>query len=71
MNLRFDDFAALDAACADAQLARSACDLGLDGTQVHAPATAADVMRMRDVVAELRTFTADFTDLCHDLNSKT
>lgn len=69
-NLRLGDLAALDAACAHAQLARSATDLGLDRTQIDAPAAAADVVRVRDVVAELRTLTADFTNLCHDQTPK-
>jgi len=65
-ELSFGYFSALDTACADAKLACSATNLGLDRAQIHAPTAAADVVRVRDVVAELRTLAADFTDLCHD-----
>ena len=65
-ELSFGYFSALDAAGANAKPACSAIDLGLDGAQIHAPTAAADVVSVRDVVAELRTFAADFTDLCHD-----
>jgi hypothetical protein len=66
LKLRLRDFAALDAAGADADFARSATDFSFDRTQIDIPAAAADVVRVRDVVAELRSLAADFTDLCHD-----
>ncbi len=69
-TLSFGDFAALDAACADAQLAGSAIYFGLDGAKVDAPLATGDVVRVRDIVTELRTFAADFTDLCHDQTPK-
>ena len=36
--------------------------LGLYRVQIHIPAALGDVVRVRDVVAELRTFAADFTN---------
>src|SRR6185437_15201876 len=63
------DFAALDTACADANFAGCAADFGLDRAQVHAPAAARNVVRVRNVVTELRTLAADFTNLCHDESS--
>ena len=67
VELSLDDLAALDATGADADLlVRAALQLGLDRTQVHVPATAGDIVRVRDVVSELRTLAADFTNLSHD-----
>jgi hypothetical protein len=65
--LAFDDFAGLDAASADADALAAAGDLGLDGLQVHVPATPGGVVGVRDVVAELRAFAAKITFVCHDL----
>jgi hypothetical protein len=64
--LRLNDFAGLDAAGADAQLLRAALNLGLDRAQVDVPAAACDIVRVRDIVSELRTLAADLTNLCHD-----
>ena len=66
-RLAFDDFAGLDAAGADAHALASAVDLGLDGLQVHVPATPGGVVGVRDVVAKLRAFAAKITFVCHDL----
>jgi|HubBroStandDraft_6_1064221.scaffolds.fasta_scaffold893203_1 hypothetical protein len=57
-QLCLDDLAALDAAGADAQLLCATFNLGLDGTKVNVPAPLGDVVRVRDVVTELRTFAA-------------
>ena len=65
-NLAFDDFAALDAAGADANALASAVNLGLDGLEVDVPATAGGVVGVRDVVAELRAFAAKITFVCHN-----
>jgi hypothetical protein len=65
-GLGFGDLTALDAAGANAQLLRSAINLGLYRAEVDAPAPAGDVMGVRDVVSELRTFAADLTNLSHD-----
>jgi hypothetical protein len=66
-DLAFDDFAGLDAAGADANALAAAIGLGLDGLQVHVPATPGGVVGVRDVVAELRAFAAKITFMCHNL----
>ena len=63
--LGLEDLAALDAGGADAHLAGAALDLCPNGTQIDIPPTARHVVRMRDVVTELRTFLADCTNLRH------
>ena len=60
------DFAALDAAGADANLFRSAFHLGLDRAEIDVPAPLGDVVRVRDVVTELRAFAADIANLSHN-----
>ncbi len=62
----FDDLAGLDAAGANADALRAAFHLGLDRAQVHVPPAAGNVMRVGDVISELRTFAADMANLCHD-----
>src|SRR6202789_923668 len=57
--LGFGDFAGLDAACADADALGVAVDEGLDGLKIDVPAPLGDVVRVRDVVAELRAFAAN------------
>ncbi len=65
---RLDDFARLDAAGADANtLIAASRQLGLDRAKIDVPTPARNVVRVRDVVSELRTFAADIADLCHDL----
>ena len=65
-RLALEDFAGLDAGGANPHALANAVDHGLDRLQIGGPATARDVMRVRDVVTELRTFATDFTYLCHD-----
>jgi hypothetical protein len=65
-KLALEDFASLDAGRANANTLANTIYNCLDRLQVRVPATARDVMRVRDVVAELRSFVADFTYLCHD-----
>ena len=64
-RLCLGDFAALDATGADADALGIAVDEGLDGLQVHVPAAAGNVVRVRNVIAELRTFAANVAYLCH------
>lgn len=64
------DLSTLDAAGADAHSAGTAFHLGLDWAKVDAPPTPGNVVRMRDVIAELGAFAAKFTDLCHDETPK-
>ena len=65
-RLCLGDLAALDAAGADADALGSAVDQGLDGLQIDVPAPAGDVVRVGDVVTELRAFAANIAYLCHD-----
>jgi hypothetical protein len=65
LELSLGDFAALDAAGADAHSPGAAFYLGFHGAKIDAPAPASNVVRMRDVVSELRAFAADLTDLSH------
>ena len=67
LGLALDDFAGLDAAGADANALASSIHLGLDWLKVDVPATASRIVGVRDVVAKLRAFAAEFTFLCHDL----
>ena len=65
-GLGLNDFAALDAAGADTQLLRHAIHFGFHGAKVNVPAPTCNVVRVRDVVSELRTLAADLTNLSHD-----
>ena len=67
-DLRFNDFSTLNARSADPQLARSGTNLSLYRPQIDIPAPTRNVMRMRNVVAELRTFTANCTNLRHTIS---
>jgi len=69
-GLCLGDFAALDAVGADANALAGAVDERLDGLEVDAPAPAGHVVRVGDVVAELRPFAAQITYLRHCLDSK-
>jgi hypothetical protein len=65
--LRFGDFAAAQAAGANAQaLVAAALHLGVDGPQIDVPAATLHVVRVADVVSELRLLAADCTNLCHE-----
>ena len=65
--LGLGDLAALDAAGAHANALGRAVDQGLDGLQINVPAAAGHVVRVRDVVTELRTLAANIAYLCHDV----
>ena len=60
-----DDLARLQAGGADADALVSATYAGADGAQVNVPATAADIVRVADLVSKLRAFAADVANLCH------
>lgn len=64
-HLRLGDLAALDAACAHADALGRAVDKSLDGLEVNVPAPARHIVRVRDVVTELRPLAANITYLCH------
>ena len=61
----FGDFSALDAACANADALGLAVDQCLDCLQIDVPAPLGDVVRVRNVVTELRAFAANVAYLCH------
>ena len=69
-GLSLGNLAGLDAAGADADALRGAVDQGLDSLQIDVPAAARNVVRVRDVVTELRAFAANIAYLCHDFRSK-
>jgi len=60
-----DDFTRAEAAGADAQLFADAVDQSLDRAQIDVPPTAGDVVRVRDVIAVLRAFAANFANFRH------
>jgi hypothetical protein len=65
-GLRLDDLAGFDAPSADANALVAAVNFSFDRTKIHVPATLGHIVRMRDLVTELRTFAADFANLCHE-----
>jgi hypothetical protein len=69
-RLTLDNLAAFDAGGANAHLPRVGADFGFDGAQIYVPAAARDIVRMRDVVTELRTFLANCTYLRHNVCSR-
>ena len=66
-GLSLGDFARLDAACADANPFRNAVDQSLYRLQIYIPAAAGHIVRVRNVIAKLRPFAANGTNLCHGL----
>jgi hypothetical protein len=65
LKLDLYDAAGLDAAGANAHALGSAIDFGLHWLEVYIPAAAGLVVRVRDVVTELRAFAAEITFGCH------
>ena len=62
----FRNFASFDTACADLHaLNASLRALHANGLQVWIKATGSAIVRMRNIVAELRAFAADFASFCH------
>jgi hypothetical protein len=66
-KLSFDDFSALDAACANTNALVPALKLRLHWAKIDTPAAPGDVVCVRNVIAELRTFATNTADLSHDL----
>jgi hypothetical protein len=64
-ELRFNDLAGFDAAGADANPFVSAIHLSLDRPKIHIPAALGYIVRVRNLVSELWTFTADLANLSH------
>jgi hypothetical protein len=58
--------AGLNAPSADSNPLAAAGDLGLNGTKIDIPAPLGNIVRMRNLIAELRTLAADCTNLSHD-----
>jgi hypothetical protein len=65
--LRFDDFAATQAGCADADTFGRGAYLGVNWAQVDVPAPFSHVVSVADIVPELRPLAADITNMCHGL----
>jgi hypothetical protein len=65
-RLALYDLACFDAAGADANAFVAAWNLCLNRAKIDIPATLGHVVRMRDLVSELRALTADFANLSHD-----
>jgi hypothetical protein len=65
LGLRLYDLAALDAVGADANALAGTLNEGVHGLEIWAPATAGDVVGVRDVIAKLRAFAAKIAYLCH------
>ena len=63
---RLNDLARLNAAGTDAQALVAGFGDGAHRAQVHIPAATAHVVSVADLISKLRTFAADFTNLCHD-----
>ena len=68
--LAFNDLAVLDATGADLHALRNAVSQRLHRLKIRVPATTGDVVRVRDIVAELRPFAAKITYVCHDFTPK-
>ena len=66
MPLRLGYLAGLDAGGADADALGCAVNQGLDSLEIDVPAAPRDVVRVGDVITELRAFAANVAYLCHD-----
>jgi hypothetical protein len=66
----FDDFAGFEATRADAQPFGAAVDFSPHRVQVHVPPPSRNVVRVGDVVTELRPFAANIANLCHDVTPR-
>jgi hypothetical protein len=63
---RFRDFARLDATGANLHpLSAALWTLNADGLQIGIKAATRAIVCVRDIIAELRPFAADFTTFCH------
>ena len=60
------DLACFDTAGADANALVPACNLSLDRAEIDIPAALGHIVRMRNLVTELRTLAADGANLSHD-----
>jgi hypothetical protein len=68
MNLRrFDNFAAFNTTSANFLSRISACrKLDANRLQIRVKATASFIVRVRNIISELRTFAADIASFCHN-----
>ena len=69
LDLGLGYFAAAQAAGADTHPLVAGLGFSVYWAKIDVPPPAGDVMRVTDVVAELRAFAAYFTNLCH-INSR-
>jgi hypothetical protein len=60
------DFTGFDTSGTDADPLISAIHFSLNRTKVDVPAALGDIMRVRDLITELRALAADFANLSHD-----
>jgi hypothetical protein len=70
LHLSLYDFAALDAARANLHALAATARSGLHRLQIRVPAATRYVVRVRNIVAKLRTFAAKLTYLCHNIAPK-
>ena len=63
----FRDFTAAQAGGADADALGGRTYASAHRAQIDVPAPPGHIMRVADVVSELRPFAANITNLCHDL----
>jgi len=68
--LRFYNLAAAEARGAHAHTLVTLGGFGVHRAQIDVPAPLSDVVGVTDIVAGLRPFAANFTNLCHDLLQK-
>jgi hypothetical protein len=66
LALRLDYLTRFNAPGADPNPLAAARDLGLNRTKIDIPAPLGNIVRMRDLITELRTLAADCTHLSHD-----
>ena len=65
-QLRLDYLTRFNAPGADPNPFAAARDLSLNRTKIDIPAPLGNIVRMRDLVTELRTFAAEFANLSHN-----
>jgi hypothetical protein len=65
-RLSLDDLTRLDTPRANTDPLSAAGHFSLHGTKVDIPAPLGNIVRMRDLISELRTLAADCANLSHD-----
>lgn len=67
-GLSFRNFPAAQAGSADADTLGAALHFGTNRPQINVPAPPADIVRVADIISELRPLAAHITYLCHDFS---